>query len=523
MHPARPTAPSKHRLRVEARYSPNGAESAIVVCDAHGAIEWASDAVAALCGRAAGELIGSTAKELAEEAGIDAATIASVAARLAAGEAVRIDLRLETPASRRLELVVQPVPGRFGGECDFVSVLSDVTSREESARALAESEDRYRRLVDSSPAPIVVHAGGRVRFANPAALELLGAASADDVIGRPAMSFVHADFQEVAAERVRKMEETGEGVYLLEEKLLRLDGSEIDVEVAGAAIVYEGERAIQLVGRDVTERNRSAAERRRLEARLRRIQHHESLVGVAEGVVRQLAEASSTIVGTVDEALSRGTEPHTERALRAIRRAGLRIAALEDQLLGFAGRGRMVRRRVDLSQLVVDVSERIEVELGTNAGVVYDLPGDLPHASIDAVLMRRVVLDLVRNAADALQGRRGSIRVTTRAIDADADGLAGVEPPVSLEPGRYVVLEVRDTGCGMDAVTRSRSLEPFFTTKSRGRGLGLSEVLGLVQAQGGAIQVQSEPGSGTTVTVLLPALPATEPRSSDHTESERQR
>ena len=387
------------------------------------------------------------------------------------------------------------------------AVPLDVTLRDDSARALAESEDRYRRLVESSPAPIVVHVGGRLRFANPAALELLGARSSSEVLGRPAMDFVHPDFHEVAAERMRKMEETGESVYLLEEKLLRLDGSVIDVEIAGTAIVYDGEPAIQLVGRDVTQRNRSEEERRELESRLRRARHHESLVGVAEGVAHQLSGLSSVIVDTADQALAEPLADRTQRALRAIRSAGLRIAALEDQLLGFAGRGRIVRRRVDPSQLVVDLSERLEAELGRNVGVSYELPGDLPRVSADVVLLRRVVLDLIRNAADALGSAPGSVRVATRVLDADAELLASAEPPGALDPGRYVAFEVRDNGCGMDAETRARMLDPFFTTKSPGRGLGLCEVIGIVHAQGGGILVHSEPGVGTIVAVLLPALP----------------
>ena len=387
------------------------------------------------------------------------------------------------------------------------AVPLDVTLRDDSARALAESEDRYRRLVESSPAPIVVHVGGRLRFANPAALELLGARSSSEVLGRPAMDFVHPDFHEVAAERMRKMEETGESVYLLEEKLLRLDGSVIDVEIAGTAIVYDGEPAIQLVGRDVTQRNRSEEERRELESRLRRARHHESLVGVAEGVAHQLSGLSSVIVDTADQALAEPLADRTQRALRAIRSAGLRIAALEDQLLGFAGRGRIVRRRVDPSQLVVDLSERLEAELGRNVGVSYELPGDLPRVSADVVLLRRVVLDLIRNAADALGSAPGSVRVATRVLDADSALLASAEPPGALDPGRYVAFEVRDTGCGMDAETRARMLDPFFSTKSLGRGLGLCEVIGIVHAQGGGILVHSEPGVGTIVAVLLPALP----------------
>jgi PAS domain S-box-containing protein len=445
---------------------------------------------------------------LAADAGVDAETIESVRAQLVAGQAVRLELLLASgpPSPHQLELCVQPVPGRFGGDWDFVAVVTDVTAREHSLRALAESEDRYRRLVEASPAPIVVHRGGRIRFVNPAGLDLVGAVSAEEVLNRPIMDFVHPDFREIVTERVLKMEETGEGMYLLEEKLLRLDGEVIDVEIAGAQIVYEGEPAIQLVGRDVTDRRRAEEENRRLQERILEVRHHESLVGVADGVAHQLAGLSSTIVDTADQTLMEVSADPAGSALLAIRKAGLEIATLTEQLRAYAGRRRIVRRRVDLSQLVVDISGRLEAEIGGLATVSYELPGDLPRVSVDASLLRRVAQDLVRNAADALGGKPGAIRVRTHVVEADAETLARVEPPAALEPGRYVALEVRDTGCGMDANTRSRILDPFFSTKSPGRGLGLCEVCGLVRAQGGGIQVESEPGRGTTVTVLLPAV-----------------
>lgn len=504
-HPAPSTLPGA-ALRVRAPIT--SGESAIVICDAHGTIEWASEAVSALIGRSSPDLIGHCASTLAAEAGVDAATIASVRARLAAGEAVRLDFRVgsDSYSLRQLEICIEPVPGRFGGDCDFVAALADVTAREQAMRELTESEERYRRLVEASPAPIVVHSDGRIRFINPAGLDLVGAKRADEVLGRSVMDFVHPDFRGVVLERVRKMEETGEASYLLEERFLRLDGTVIDVEVAGAAIVYEGEPAIQIVGRDVTQRRRSEEKQRRLGARLREMKHHESLVGVADGVASQLAGLSSIIVGTADQSLTETARGPQAGAFLAIRKAGLRMAALGEQLLAFAGRRRIVPRRVDLSQLVLDVSERLEAEIGRQVSLSYELPGDLPRVSVDATLVRRVALDLVRNAVDALGGKPGAIRLRTYAVEADSEILARVAPPAALEPGRYVALEVGDTGCGMDAQTRSRMLDPFFSTKSPGRGLGLSEVIGLVHAQGGGLSVESEPGQGTTVTVLLPAL-----------------
>jgi PAS domain S-box-containing protein len=373
--------------------------------------------------------------------------------------------------------------------------------------ALAHSEERYRRLVDACPEPIVVHAGGRIRFVNPAALALLGVETPDEVLGRAVMDFVHPDYRTVVGERMRKMEETGGPAYLLEEKIVRPDGSVRDVEIAGAPVVFEGERAIQLVGRDVTARREAEEERRRLEARVREARRRESLLRLAEGVAYQLSELSAALLDTVDASLARpGSRRRTEEVV-PIRRVGLRMVQLTEQLLGFVGKDRAEASAVNLSALVLELSDRLEGELGPDVQLSYDLPVDLPNARVDSRRMRRIVAGLVRNAADALGPSGGTICVRTRSLEPDRELLARVQPPGVLRPGACVALEVRDGGCGMDSATASRVLDPFFSTKSPGRGLGLAEGLGLVASQGGAIDVTSVPGRGTTVRLLFPALP----------------
>ena len=483
-------------------------ESAMVIAGADGVVQWASEAIRAF-GLDAAALVGRRAVAVALAAGVDRSSLDAVRARLEAGEPARLEVPLAHRGARprRVDAIVQPVPA-----IGFVAVVTDVTERRRAEAARAESEDRYRRLVESCPEPIVVHSGGCIRFINPAGIALLGAESAADLLGRPIMDFVHADFHGIVAERVRKMEETGEPGYRLEEKLLRLDGSVVEVEVAGARVLFEGEPAIQLVGRDLTHRRRAEEERRRHADRVRETRRRESLFALAEGVAHRLSELSGTIVESADQALAQGPEAggragHTA----AIRRAGLRIRALTEQLLAFVGKRRAIARPVDLSALVMEISDRLEKEVGAAVALTYDLPARLPRALVDGVQVRRVALGLVRNAADALGEAGGTITLRTGATEVDEARLARVQPPDALAPGRYVYLEVRDAGCGMDAETRARILEPFFTTKSPGRGLGLCEVMGLVRAQGGGLEIESAPGRGTRVTVLLPVPPSVSP------------
>lgn len=136
----------------------------------------------------------------------------------------------------------------------YIGVVRDITERNRTERALKESEERFRTLIEWSPEPVVVIRGGKLRYANPAALAMFGAKSGEDLIGKPFLELVHPDFHQVVLDRIKKISEGGTAAPMLEEKFLRLDGTPLDVEVQSTAIVYDGEPAIQVAIRDITVR-----------------------------------------------------------------------------------------------------------------------------------------------------------------------------------------------------------------------------------------------------------------------------
>lgn len=136
-------------------------------------------------------------------------------------------------------------------------ILGGVLARERMERALRESKERYRLMVDLSPSAIAIHSQGRVVFTNPAGLKLIGAACTEDVIGRPILDFVHASYHDIVTERVRQFDVEMAPLPLIEEKLIRLDGAVIDVQVAAMPLVYEGQPAVQVVVHDITEHKRA--------------------------------------------------------------------------------------------------------------------------------------------------------------------------------------------------------------------------------------------------------------------------
>jgi len=153
-----------------------------------------------------------------------------------------------------------PIRGR-----NFVqSIWRDITERKRAEEALREGEERYRQLVELSPDAIAVHSEGKVVFINTAGAKLLGAANPEQLIGKPILDFVHPDYREVVKERVREVRERDTKVPLVEEKFIRLDGTDVDVEVTAIHFTYQGKPAVQAVARDITERKQAEGELKKL-------------------------------------------------------------------------------------------------------------------------------------------------------------------------------------------------------------------------------------------------------------------
>jgi len=175
-------------------------------------------------------------------------------------------------------------------------------------------------------------------------------------------------------------------------------------------------------------------------------------------------------------------------------------------MLAYSGKGRFVIGRYDLSEIVREMAQMLEVSVSKKATLRYSFASGLPAVEADATQLRQVIMNLITNASESLGDLSGVISVTTGVMECDRAYLADSRLDDRLPEGRYVYLEVADTGSGMDEETLRRIFDPFFTTKFTGRGLGLAVVLGIVRGHHGAIKVYSEPGKGTNFKILFPAV-----------------
>jgi signal transduction histidine kinase len=260
-------------------------------------------------------------------------------------------------------------------------------------------------------------------------------------------------------------------------------------------------------------------ERKRSDEKLLQKQKLESLGVLAGGVAHDFNNLLTGILGNASLALdSLPPGSVVERMLEDVVHASERAAHLTRQLLAYAGKGRFMVEAIDLSEAVREISHLIRSSIPKNAQVHLDLASELPSIEADAAQIQQLVMNLVINAAEAIpEGRQGSVLVTTRLQEVDEkyiDRMPGqMNSPGEIltgeiVPGEYVMLEVHDTGAGMDQETLDRIFDPFFTTKFTGRGLGLAAALGIVRGHKGALKVSSTPGRGSTFNILFPAMRA---------------
>jgi DNA-binding response OmpR family regulator/nitrogen-specific signal transduction histidine kinase len=246
-------------------------------------------------------------------------------------------------------------------------------------------------------------------------------------------------------------------------------------------------------------------ERCEIERGLRHSQKLESIGLLAGGVAHDFNNLLMGILGNASLALDDVPQGGAAwKALTDVMRASERAADLTRQLLAYAGKGRFVVEPVDLSALVQELVPLIHSSIPRKARLILNLAPGLPPTQADKGQIEQVVMNLLINAAEALEDGSGTVTVTSAACPA-----RDVEQSQFLTDhelrGDYIRLTVEDTGVGMDEETRSRIFDPFFSTKFLGRGLGLSATLGIVRGHKGAIRVTSTPGNGTTFEVLFPA------------------
>jgi PAS domain S-box-containing protein len=381
-----------------------------------------------------------------------------------------------------------------------IAFISDVSERDDAIDALRASEEMFRTLSGAALEAVFVHAEGKIVLANEAGAAMYGYADPTSMVGASLMDLTAPESRALVVDHVQRgSSQPYEGIAC------RKDGSTFIAEVRARTLSRQGPKLRVAIIRDITEQKRVDAEQRALAERVRHAQKLESLGVLAGGIAHDFNNILTVIANGVTLArhdVDAGASPRAH--LDSIALAAERAADLCRQMLAYAGKAAFAREAVDLTALVAEMSTMLEASIATKATLERKLLPYLPKVLGDATQIRQVVMNLVINGAEAIDGPRGTLEISTGTDVYAADAFAHSAAAGAPKPGRYVYVEIRDDGIGMDAATVAKMFDPFFMTKFVGRGLGMAAVLGIVRGHAGAIDVDSHPGAGTRVRVFFP-------------------
>ncbi len=392
-----------------------------------------------------------------------------------------------------------PVLDDAGRLLGAVVLNQDITQRTRAAKALRQSEERFRSYTQHAPYGIFVADGaGRYINVNAAACRITGWSEAElltlsisDLLGPDCLAEGVAHFEHLKQEG----QDYGEFSYLHRSGELR--------RWTVSAVRLEQDRYLGFV-EDVTERRREERERELLREQLVQAQKMESVGRLAGGVAHDFNNMLGVILGHTEMALSEVDPGQTIASdLEQIQLAAQRSADLTRQLLAFARKQAVAPVVLDLNLAAAGTLQLLQRLIGEDIALVWSPGPDLWPVRIDPAQVDQILTNLCVNARDAIGGP-GRIHLETRNVSLDGPYCSSHGSRVV--PGDYVLLAVSDDGAGMDGPTLARLFEPFFTTKDlgRGTGLGLATVYGAVQQNGGVIDVYSELGQGSTFKIYLP-------------------
>lgn len=369
-----------------------------------------------------------------------------------------------------------------------------------------ETEERYASIfIQAQVMVMTADQHGKLATVNPAAVRLTKL---------PEQALLHSNLRSlVTAESVPSLESLLQsadesGQVVVGQVKLKTAADEIVPQEVSCWVTRDGaQKLFHLIWHDISERLRVEQQRTDIEQRMLANQKLESLGALAGGIAHDFNNLLAVIVGNAS-LLSEAqlTKPEHEQ-VESIQDAAKRASELTLQMLAYAGRGRFDIRVADLSQLVSEMSTLLQASVPKSVPVEFNLEAGLSGVRIDATQFKQILLNFVRNASEAMEGRSGKIRVETYSVSklpipSEKSILSDFMSEDAKQNG-LICLEVRDDGCGIDQSILASVFDPFFSTKFSGRGLGLATVIGIARGHQACLEVQSQLGVGTIFRVYF--------------------
>ncbi|MCK5116068.1 MAG: response regulator [Candidatus Aegiribacteria sp.] len=387
-----------------------------------------------------------------------------------------------------------------------VVYVRDISRRKQSEKELIESEKRFRSFMDQLPGAVFLKdSESRYIYINRFMREVfnadegwIGKLTSECFPTEEAYSLIKHDrnaFDKNYSIDIQKVVDSNGKERYFQIHKFRISKGENENDLLGG------------IGLDITDKLTAEKAREKLEAQIQHTQKLESLGVLAGGIAHDFNNILMAILGYADLALLDTPQGSPAiSSLHEIGKAARNAADLSKQMLAYSGKGKFQVIKLNINDIINEMSHLLDISISKNAVIKYNLHDNLPSIEVDPSQIRQIIMNLVTNASDAMDKMSGVISITTNLMECDSEYLTTTFMNDQLPDGKYVYLEVSDTGNGMDEETLAKLFDPFFTTKATGRGLGLSAVLGIIRGHRGTVKVYSELGQGTSFKILIPSV-----------------
>ena len=407
------------------------------------------------------------------------------------------------------------VPIQYKGETQLFGVFRDITERNQVYEKLRETEKKYRELAESLPQVIFeVDSMGNLIYLNQKGYELFGYTPEDFAHGFNVLeTFIPEDRERIARDIMLNVQ--GQKLGRQEYTAVKKDGTKFPVGVHANRVMREqtaiGVRGILI---DFTPTKRAEEEKKKLEIQLQQAQKMEAIGALAGGIAHDFNNILSAIIGYTELAMLNEGASNSENELNQALIAANRAKELVKQILAFSRQTDEERMPVSVGMVAKEALKFLRATIPTTIEIKSRIDEKSGAVLANSVALHQIIMNLCTNAVHAIGDRGGVLEVEVRNTEIEH---AERNNFIDLEIGSYVLVSVKDTGCGMIPDVIGRIFDPYFTTKEKGvgTGLGLAVVHGIVKKSGGAIKVESEPGKGTTFHIYLPKVDMTAPTKAE--------